>query len=624
MSALGAQAASGHEKPVNTFLRFSLGILALGVIAASAVGIGVGVVQLAYGDVIYPGVQVWGADLGGATRAQAAEILSRQITYAQSPVVTLRDEANTWTITPGQLGVQFELDATVDAAFGYGRSGNLVDDLVAQWQAWYTGQNISPVLTFNPDLAAQYMDAITAEIDRPPVEATIEVEGLDVYVTPGEYGRTVLVPTTIAQLVSPFSQLEPVDVPLVIDEYRPEVLDATQQAEIARTILQAPLEIYIESPRAGDPEPWVFEPEALARMLAIRRVEQGLGEYTYAVGLDDVQLRGFLETLVEPLAAAPENARFIFNDDSRELEVIQPAIVGRQLNIDATVRAVNDQLVAGNHRAALQFDFTEPEIGDDATAAALGITGLVSAQTTTFYGSGETRISNIKVGGATMHGVLVPPWGEFSFNSFLGDVSLDTGFAEALIIFGGRTIKGVGGGICQVSTTAFRAAFYGGYPIVERNSHAYRVGYYEQGPTSPGPGLDATIFTPVADFRFTNDRDAWLLIEVYVSESNRSITYKFYSADDGRQVRVGAPVVQNTVEPEPPVYEQNPELETGEIKQVDWEAQGADVSVTRTVTRDGEVMFEDVVRTHYQPWQAVYQYGPGTELPEEAADGENA
>ncbi|MFQ5408396.1 MAG: hypothetical protein ACE5FI_08270, partial [Anaerolineales bacterium] len=155
-------------------------------------------------------------------------------------------------------------------------------------------------------------------------------------------------------------------------------------------------------------------------------------------------------------------------------------------------------------------------------------------------------------------------------------------------------------------------------------SHAYRVGYYEQGPTSPGPGLDATIFTPVADFRFTNDRDAWLLIEVYVSESNRSITYKFYSADDGRQVRVGAPVVQNTVEPEPPVYEENPELETGEIKQVDWEAQGADVSVTRTVTRDDEVMFEDVVRTHYQPWQAVYQYGPGTELPEEAADGENA
>ena len=605
---------------MNALLKFTLGLLVVGVVAISGVGIIVGVGQLVFAEAIYPGVEVWGADLSGLTRSQAADVLSQHITYTQSSSVIFRDGGQQWMATPGQLGVQFELANTIESAFAFGRSGDLAQDLNDQWQAWYRGKSVSPVFTFSPALAEQYMGQIIAEVDRPPVEAEIIVDGLDVQVTTGEYGRTVQVPTTIANLLDPFSELESVDTALVIEEYRPDVLDATRQAEIARTILSAPLELYIAAAAESDPEPWVFEPEALAQMLAIRRVEQEDGEITYSVGLHDVQLSGFLETLVEPLSVAPENARFIFNDDTRELEVIQPAAVGRQLNVAETIQNINAQLVAGEHRAALQFDFSEPEIGDETTAAELGITGLVSAKTTTFYGSSETRISNIQVGGATMHGVLVPPQGEFSFNEFLGDVSLDTGFSEALIIFGGRTIKGVGGGICQVSTTVFRAAWYGGYPIVERNSHAYRVGYYEQGNDSPGPGLDATIFTPVADFRFTNDRAAWLLIEVYVRVNNRSITYKFYSADDGRQVRVDRPVVQNTVDAEPPIYDENPDLETGEIKQVDWEAQGADVSVTRTVSRNEELVFEDVVRTHYQPWQAIYEYGPGTELPQE--DGE--
>ena len=103
----------------------------------------------------------------------------------------------------------------------------------------------------------------------------------------------------------------------------------------------------------------------------------------------------------------------------------------------------------------------------------------------------------------------------------LGDVSLDTGYAEALIIYGNRTIQGVGGGVCQVSTTLFRTAFFGGYPVVERYPHAYRVSYYEYtagGDVDPDlAGLDATVFTPVVDFRFTNDTPYWLLMETYVN-----------------------------------------------------------------------------------------------------------
>jgi vancomycin resistance protein YoaR len=199
----------------------------------------------------------------------------------------------------------------------------------------------------------------------------------------------------------------------------------------------------------------------------------------------------------------------------------------------------------------------------------------------------------------------------------LGDVSLDTGYSEALIIFGDRTIKGVGGGVCQVSTTLFRTAFFGGYQIDERWFHAYRVGYYEQ--TASGghdenlAGLDATVFAPQVDFRFTNDTPYWLLMETYVGAS--SLTWKFYSTSDGRTVDWDTSGLQNIIEPPDPLYEENSELSQGEIKQIDWAVDGADVSVTRRVYRDNVLIYDDIFNTHYLPWQAKYQYGPGTEVP---------
>ena len=124
----------------------------------------------------------------------------------------------------------------------------------------------------------------------------------------------------------------------------------------------------------------------------------------------------------------------------------------------------------------------------------------------------------------------------FSMAGVLGDVSLDNGYAEALIIYGDRTIKG-SGGVCQVSTTLFRTVFFGGYPIVERHPHAYRVGYYEQMANSQVDpnlaGLDATVFVPVVDFRFTNDTPNWLLMETYAE--GFSLTWKFYSTSEGAQ-----------------------------------------------------------------------------------------
>jgi vancomycin resistance protein YoaR len=265
----------------------------------------------------------------------------------------------------------------------------------------------------------------------------------------------------------------------------------------------------------------------------------------------------------------------------------------------------------------------QPQISSTTSGAELGITELLWSETSYFYGSSAERIQNIQAAAARFHGVFVAPGETFSMGETMGDVSLENGFAEALIIFGGRTIKGVGGGVCQVSTTLFRTAFFAGFPIVERYSHAYRVSYYERQPAAVDPrfaGLDATVYFPLVDFKFKNDSPYWILMETYVNVNARTLTWKFYSTKDGRSMTWDT-TGRSTWSPRRHLsIEENLELKKNEMKQVDWAANGADVTVTRTVYQNGNVLFQDRVVTHYEPWRAVCEYGPDSKNPEKLAE----
>jgi vancomycin resistance protein YoaR len=403
-------------------------------------------------------------------------------------------------------------------------------------------------------------------------------------------------------------------IPLVVLESQPLVLDASTQGELARELLSRPFNFVLPADLGMEAREWQLEPASLATMLTFESVHNGnSGELQLVV--NQTLAAGYLESLRDETDTYPENARFIFNDDTKVLDLLTPAVIGRDLNLNRTIENLNTSLKDGKHHADLAFDITEPAAMDDATGAELGITELVYAYTSYFRGSSSDRVQNIKTASASFHGLLIPPGGILSMSNELGDISLDNGYAEALIILGGQTITGVGGGVCQVSTTLFRTVYFAGYPILERYAHAYRVGYYEQ--TSGGrdqnlAGLDATVFVPLVDFKFKNDTPYWLLMETYVN-SNQSLTWKFYSTKDGRVVNHTTTGPTNTIEAPDPLYRENPELEKGKIEQVDWEAEGATVVVKRTVTRGGVVLYNDTFTTVYQPWRAIYEYGPGTE-----------
>jgi vancomycin resistance protein YoaR len=568
-----------------------------------------------YSGRIYPGVSVAGVDLSGLEPAGAAVVIEERIDYPKRGRILFRDGEKIWLSSPSQVGFFLDPQTTAQSAYLLGRQGNPVARVVAQFDAWYSGEQLPPLYVFDEKLAHAFLEGIASQNDVPTVDASLSVDGVDVVVRPGQVGRSLDVPATLELLRGHLQTLRDGEVALVVDETPPVILDVDEQAELARQILSEPLVLNLPNAEEGDPGPWKFERDVLAQMLTIERVSSPEGDQ-YQVGLQAEQLRSFLEGLAPELLRHRQNARFIFNDETRQLEVIEPSVTGRELDVGSTIRSINEKLLAGDHNISLDMIVNEPEVADDATAEQLGITEQVSSHTSYFYGSSNARTQNIATASSRFHGLLVPPGATFSMGSVLGDVSLDTGYAEALIIFGNRTIQGVGGGVCQVSTTLFRTVFFGGFPIVERYPHAYRVSYYELkadgGYDTSLAGLDATVFVPLVDFKFINDSPSWLLMETYVNSTARTLTWKFYSTGDGRTVEWDSSGLRNIEEPPPPVYEENPDLAKGEIKQVDWEVEGADVTITRTVTRDGQVLYEDTIATHYLPWQDVYQYGPGT------------
>ncbi|CAG0933903.1 Vancomycin B-type resistance protein VanW [Thermoflexales bacterium] len=561
--------------------------------------------QLYFSARVLPGVSVWHVDLSNKTLADAAAALDVAFQAKFNTArVDLSDGQRAWIANPIDLGIYFDAQATAQAALEL--SGRGVE---GQTQVLFNGAELAPRIVFNSNVARAYFEQMAAQINRPPLDAGLQLDGTNVITTPAQIGRELNVEAALKLLPDLAKTDGPKRIVLPIDTQLPRLTDVSAAAAQLQQVLNRNMTLVLANPALGEPASWDLTPQQLLSFLRVDKAADGMA---IEVKFNEDALRAGLADLAQQIDQAPENARFIFNDDTRQLEVIQPGKIGRALDITTTATRMNEALARGDQQVALVVNEQRPDFYDDASAANLGITELVSSGQSFYAGSSEERMKNIRAASASQHGVIVKPGETFSFNDNLGDVSLDTGYAEALIIYNGRTIKGVGGGVCQVSTTAFRAAFTGGYPIIERWPHAYRVGWYERG---AGPGLDASVFSPYVDFKFQNDTPYHILIEAYANDVAGRLTFKFYSTSDGRQVTISEPIVENVIPHPEDKLEEDPTLPAGTRQQVDYAADGADVTVKRTVTRNGQVVSEDRVFTRYQPWQAIFKVGTGGETP---------
>ena len=240
----------------------------------------------------------------------------------------------------------------------------------------------------------------------------------------------------------------------------------------------------------------------------------------------------------------------------------------------------------------------------------LGIKELLAVGESFFNDSIPSRIYNIALASSRLHGIVIAPSETFSFSQSIGEISAATGYQQAYVIKNKQTILEDGGGVCQVSTTLFRAALNAGLPIVERQAHYYRVGFYEQG--GYPPGLDATVYPPSPDLKFENDTGAYVLIQTKIDKKAKRLAFEFYGTTDGRKVELEKPLIHSQFEPPEPIYIDEPSLPVGTTKRIDTAHWGAKVSFKRKVfTATGELKEDRTFWSNYVAWPAVYQQGVG-------------
>ena len=329
-----------------------------------------------------------------------------------------------------------------------------------------------------------------------------------------------------------------------------------------------------------------------------------------AYGYSSEKLMQILDPLIKKMYVVPVDSLFNFQN-GRVIE-FKPSKNGQDADIDGLTKklsAKTDNIVFSGISQTVTIEIpikiTEPEITTE-KANDMGIRELIGRGTSLFQHSIPGRIHNVNLAAARMNGVLIAPDEVFSFNNALGDISAFTGYKQAYIIQGGRTVLGDGGGVCQVSTTLFRALLDAGLPIVERRAHAYRVGYYEQDSL---PGIDATVFSPTVDLKFKNDTGHHILIQTVIDLNTLSLAFELYGTKDGREVALTKPIITSTSPALPDVHQDDPTLSKGQVRQVDFAAAGAKVYFTRKVMRNGEEIISETFSSNYRPWQAVFLHG---------------
>lgn len=548
--------------------------------------------HLAYWQKIYPGVTVLGQSIGNQDVTTANETIGQLINQASpSAFLTLKSAEQIWQLELADF--QYQPEKTAEKAWQIGRSSNSFQNFEQKLQAWTKGIDFSLEYSLNQEILSQQIGQIADQVFIPTIEPAIKINNQNqIEIELGKKGLILDKRKLILAINSHLAYLdfETIELPLIetIPDLTEEQINQTQAR--AEKLLEKKLVLTTEE------MVWELNDEQLVQLLS------------FTDGFNQEKIASWSAELASAINRPPQNAAFEFSQG--RVTQFRAAKEGLNLEEQKMVDLISRSLTEletdkETVTAQLPVVATSPQI-TTAEVNSLGIQQLAGRGVSYFRGSIASRIHNIQLASSKLNGLLIPPGEVFSFNQSLGDVSSTTGFKQAYIIKEGRTILGDGGGVCQVSTTLFRAVLDAGLPIIERLPHAYRVSYYEQ--NSP-VGLDATVYDPTADLKFKNDTPAHLLIQARTDTQNKILTFELYGTHDGRIVSISKSRIWDQVPPPPDLYQDDPTLPQGQIKQIDWKAWGAKVAFDYKVEQGSEVLQDRTFYSVYRPWQAIFLKG---------------
>jgi vancomycin resistance protein YoaR len=473
------------------------------------------------------GARVAGVAVSGLEADEARARLERRADRLRHVPVQFRAAGRTWKIRPSELGVEVDWGAGVEAARRQGDGFGPIRGFRRIGVRVFGADIHPPTEVYEPALD-YFVGKLADELDREHRDAALRLRGLEPVVVPARSGLELDRNAAAATIVAALAGFERLPVSLPVRVERPIVPTAALQPVAAqvRTVLSAPVTLSLDRTRWRLPR-W--------RLAGLLDLPDG-GKQQLSIG--GPRADRWLAALQRSVNKPARNAEFMIASNGIDVG-IAPARDGLELDVPAAAKAI---LAAASRPAGRVARLRVSRAHAERTVAEarrMGVKKLVSSYTTT-YGGEANRLHNVRLVAELVDDHLIAPGAEFSFNRTTGERTADKGFREAPVIINGELQTGLGGGVCQVSTTVFNAAFEAGLPITARTNHSLYISHY---PT----GRDATVNYPDLDLRFVNDTGKWLLLRTFVGSS--SLTVALYGTPVNRRIEVETAPLRVTAEP---------------------------------------------------------------------------
>lgn len=550
---------------------------------------------------ILPNVYVANTYIGGLKRNEALNKL-KDISSPEK-IILIKDEGTDkektqYVILLKEIDLSYETQTLVDKAYILGKNRKILPSLKEFYTTILYGKNFDYLYSYSPKKLNDYLSTIASQIFDEPIYPSYKFTGSGIVVDKGKDGTDLDKEKTITEINRQLSVKKISDIPLIT-----KFISVSMSQDNASIALDRANKMY------GKKIDYVFfefrtstEKEALLKLL-----NPAGGYYEDKIKEASLDIKGKVDR-------PSQNPVFNFVDGkvtefkpakdgySVDANALSENIISSLASLEPTTDSANELKTA---TITIPLKVTPPDYSTS-DVNSLGIKELIGKGESYYRGSIASRVHNVALASSKFNGILVKPHETLSFNQILGDVSKFTGYQQAYIIQDGKTVLGDGGGVCQVSTTLFRASLNAGLEIAERKAHSYRVSYYEQG--TP-PGIDATVYYPTSDLKIVNNTDNHILIQTIIDKKSYYLSFEIYGTKDGRIAEVSTPKVSGVTPPPEDLYTDDPTLPLGQVKQIDWKAWGAKVSFNYKVTKNGEVISEKTFISNYRPWQAKFLRG---------------
>jgi vancomycin resistance protein YoaR len=565
-------------------LAWQWSIVAIVVLAIATLALGFGFAGSA--KTLPPGATVAGMSVGGLTTDEAVARLNARYEALKTLPAVFTAGPRRWQIRPNEMILGIDWRAAVETARRQGDGFAPVRGLRRIGTRFF-GADVTPRAQVSTAVLAHNLDGMQGRINRPQREAALRLRGLQPEIVRGATGRELDRAAAARLIVSSLVSLDRSETALPLRISQPEVTaaDLTPLLAQVRTAVSGPVRLTVSETR------WRLPRWRIARLLEL----PANGRTSLTIG--GAEANAFFKRFRAQVDQPAVDAQFVVLSGDRVQ--VRPAQPGLQLDVDAAARAILAAALSPTDRVArLLVEQSKPE-RTTREARAMGITGRVAGYTT-YYGGVANRIHNVQLVARLIDGELIAPGATFSFNQTTGERSPERGFRSAPVIINGELQDGIGGGVCQVSTTVFNAAYEAGLPIETRTNHALYIDHYPQ-------GRDATVNYPDIDLKFHNDTGKWLLLRTFVGSS--ALTVKLYGKPQGRRVESETTPLEVTG---PPSVKRIPDSTIWRGEQVT--EQGGQPSRRTSVTRrvyapSGKQMSETTWTSWYRSEPQVIRYG---------------